>query len=269
MRLSIFLVLISLGTSLSARDTKEQKRQHTYNLRRWLQLLEFTVDDRLDAERHQQRVSEMDALFDKIKGKLSKKKQDRFVKAYAAYRAKGKPSPSLKADFLKLRQLTFELYRMVTSPARIPDQAHGERLYREQCASCHGATGGGDGRFTKNPALPMIPPPKDLRKQFQESVRSPYSYFNTILIGSSGTAMSSYQKTLKAHDIWSLAFFMSEGFSNKKPKAPAKNPNLSLNDLSILTNNELIDKVNKTGEQGDIHYVRSIMSYKPSVLRRK
>ena len=217
--LFVTLTVIISSTSV-ARETKEQKREHTHNLRRWLQLVDFTFNDgSTPLNLREKRLAEMDSLFDLIIVKLSKKKQAKLSEQYLSYR---KDSPFDLPKQLALKAMALKFYRVVTLPAQRPSLELGKKLYFEYCSSCHGDLGGGDGIFTKNPELPMVPLPKGFSELYLTGVRSPYSYFNSLMLGSNGTAMSSYDKTMKSHDLWSLAFFLSVGWQSGTLSEPSR-----------------------------------------------
>ncbi len=96
-------------------------------------------------------------------------------------------------------------YPVVTAPTRAPVVAEAAVAYEQQCASCHGARGAGDGPA----AAGLDPPPAnflDLERQRQRSV---FALYNTLATGVAGTAMPSFAQ-LPDEMRWALAFYVSQ-----------------------------------------------------------
>jgi high-affinity iron transporter len=90
-------------------------------------------------------------------------------------------------------------------PAHTPSLARGAEIYRSQCASCHGATGAGNG-----PQAPGLdPPPADLATATALRDVTPLDYFRRISIGTAGTAMPAFEGRLPAEDRWAVALYAS------------------------------------------------------------
>jgi len=103
-----------------------------------------------------------------------------------------------------LRSALLAVYRPVVTPAEIDSRERATGLYSEQCASCHGASGSGDGPA----AAALAPPPTAFTDTARASERSVYGYFSTITAGVDGTAMTSYAR-LDAAERWALAFYVA------------------------------------------------------------
>ncbi len=82
--------------------------------------------------------------------------------------------------------------------------AEGEALYKSNCASCHGATGLGDG-----PAgLALSPRPPAIGDGATMHDVTPAMMFRKISIGVSGTAMPAYSQ-LSAEQRWSVVMYLT------------------------------------------------------------
>ncbi len=92
-------------------------------------------------------------------------------------------------------------YGVVAAPARVPDLAGAKQLYAAQCASCHGATGAGDGAA----GAKLDPPPIAFTDGERASQRSPLALYEAISRGVAGTAMVAYSR-LSDDERWALAF---------------------------------------------------------------
>ena len=94
------------------------------------------------------------------------------------------------------------------TPARI---AHGEQIYLNGgCASCHGATGRGDGPAASSLVYKSGGPakPRNLRLgRFHRSTRL-VDIYTTIVTGLDGTPMASFAKVLSPEDLWDVALYV-------------------------------------------------------------
>ncbi len=98
-------------------------------------------------------------------------------------------------------------------PAVTPERiARGAELYQNAgCASCHGATGRGDGPAANGLSYKSGRPvrPRDLRiGHFHRGTRLPDIYL-TIATGLDGTPMASFAKVLPPDDLWSIAMYVA------------------------------------------------------------
>lgn len=91
------------------------------------------------------------------------------------------------------------------APSRPPSLAHGSRVYREQCAACHGAAGLGDG-----PKAGTLegPPPSNLADPAVMAAAPPVEVFRKVTIGVPGTAMPEFESTLSTDDRWAVTAYV-------------------------------------------------------------
>lgn len=237
---SVWLFLIC--TLAFSREPKENKRVYTYNLQRYLQLIDFSLDDRgLEQSLRAARLLEVKRLHEITSKKLSDKKK-RLLDTLFELCFKEVESKERFKGCNRLRHSVMKVFRMIKAPAVTPNFALGKTLYQDKCISCHGSHGKGDGYFTQNKHFPMIPPPRSFRTQIRNSYRTPFSYFNSIMIGSTSTAMRAYSKELSVNEIWSLAFYISSMRGSPTSNLIQPPKNLTLSDISVYNNLELKDK---------------------------
>lgn len=103
----------------------------------------------------------------------------------------------------KIKQQVIEATGFRVSPSRWPDLARGKRIYDLNCASCHGAYGGGDGKA----AARLDPPPTNFTDDLLMGAISPFQAYNTVLLGVMGTAMPSFPQ-LSEQEVWDVAFYI-------------------------------------------------------------
>ncbi len=73
-------------------------------------------------------------------------------------------------------------------------------IFKERCAMCHGKSGRGDGKMSKN----LNPKPANLRDGKFKHGSSDGEIFHIIKEGVEGTAMPSFESSLKEREIWDI-----------------------------------------------------------------
>ena len=104
-------------------------------------------------------------------------------------------------------------YPVSLAPSAMPNFSRTATLYAQQCASCHGPSGGGDGSL----AAGLDPPPAAFSDFSRARQRSVFSLYQVINQGIGGTAMASFAQ-LDSADQWALAFYVG-AFSFSKADA--------------------------------------------------
>jgi high-affinity iron transporter len=102
---------------------------------------------------------------------------------------------------VELRAELLRAFPVTTLPVRAPDPALGAKLYAEECGSCHGEQGRGDG----NAGRGLDPAPTDFTDRSRARTRSLYGLYNTITLGVADTGMVPFAQ-LTDHERWSLTF---------------------------------------------------------------
>jgi high-affinity iron transporter len=95
-------------------------------------------------------------------------------------------------------------YQLTVAPRVAPKLADAAKLYDAQCASCHGASGRGDGAAGKG----LDPAPANFHDAERMRVRSLYGLYNTVTLGVTGTGMRAY-KDLSDAERWMLTFYLA------------------------------------------------------------
>ena len=115
--------------------------------------------------------------------------------------AKSAPA-TVARDARALAASLLNAYPVPLGPKVAPDTARGAQLYTQNCAACHGVTGGGDGAN----AAALDPPPIAFNDAARARERSVFALYQVITQGLDGTAMQSFVE-LPAQDRWDLAAY--------------------------------------------------------------
>lgn len=92
----------------------------------------------------------------------------------------------------------------VQMPRARPSAARGAQLYRQECMSCHGVDGSGDG-----PAAAYYqPPPADLGGDFRHAGATPMRDYQVITYGIPRTSMQGYGEQLSVEERWDLVAYV-------------------------------------------------------------
>jgi high-affinity iron transporter len=174
-----------------------------------------------------------------------------------------------KAPPAQIRSLADDLgdallkaYPVALAPPNLPDLAHGEALFNQTCASCHGANGD-----AKTPAAAQLDPhPIAFVDRARADQRSPFALYQVISHGIPGTAMGSFS-SLPAQDRWDLAYYVSrfaypaslasEGKRIWDSDAGLRKSIPDLATLSSLTQSRLAAQVGQARAAAIIAYLRS------------
>jgi high-affinity iron transporter len=92
---------------------------------------------------------------------------------------------------------------LVEIPSRTPSLARGLAVYQRECASCHGAAGGGDGPAGRG----LDPAPANLADHAALADVTPLAFYQRVTIGVAGTAMPAYETRLSPADRWAVALY--------------------------------------------------------------
>ncbi|MGL3822277.1 FTR1 family protein [Sphingopyxis sp. R3-92] len=112
------------------------------------------------------------------------------------------PAPAIAAAARGLAADLIKAYPVPLAPTAAPDLKRGEALYLQQCSSCHGVTGNGDGPQ----AVGLDPPPIAFTDRTRARERSIFALYQVIEQGLDGTSMMSFAD-LPPQDRWALAFY--------------------------------------------------------------
>lgn len=94
-------------------------------------------------------------------------------------------------------------YPVPLAPQQVPDLVRGARLYAENCAACHGATGLADTATARQ----LEPRPIAFADRDRARHRSLFGLYQVITQGLEGTPMASWSQ-LPVQDRWALAFYV-------------------------------------------------------------
>lgn len=191
-------------------------------------------------------------------GSFLPKKGERLVTSLEKLKIAIKEKKSEKeiADLSRsIRNNLIKLTGVQTAPQVWPNAARGKQLYANNCASCHGAKGYGDGDM----GVALDPSPTDFHEvELMEQV-SPFQAYNTIKLGVSGTSMRAFSE-LNEEQLWDLAFYVKGlRFDGKETDTTALREqfgnvfsNHSLKDVATHSDQELLASLATKSDNPDI-----------------
>jgi high-affinity iron transporter len=136
---------------------------------------------------------------------------------------------AVKAVTATMRQLFISGYDVTVTPRRAPDLKVASALFAQQCVSCHGLSGQGDGPL----AASMEPPPTDFTERQRYQDRTVLGLYNTITHGLEGTAMQPYTGLDEAQR-WALAFYVGQLATTQQEQAAGEAQYLLLEETHPL-----------------------------------
>jgi high-affinity iron transporter len=129
-------------------------------------------------------------------------------------------------------------------PGALPDLEEGSRVFAQSCATCHGATGNGDG-----PASAALKPkPADFHSDDVMKALTPFKAFNVVRFGVNGTAMAPFTDMEDARR-WAVAFYV---FTLRQPACDHAPQRVSLDQLA----NDSDDDLAKASGAGEVACLR-------------
>lgn len=137
----------------------------------------------------------------------------------------------------KLQQDAIRLARIEVSPRTFPNLNVGAKLFQNNCTSCHGEKGHGDGIAGAN----LDPKPANFHDPDLVWGSSPFKFYNTIRLGVPGTGMAAFSH-LTDEEVWSLAFYLKTFPYQDKPDSVAAT-SFSIKELASMTDEELAEKL--------------------------
>ncbi len=152
----------------------------------------------------------------------------------------------------EMRQAIIDGYKVTVVPRKAPDLARAAQLYSDNCASCHGVNGAGDGPL----AAGLQPPPVDFTDRKRYAQRNLYGLYNTITQGVPGTSMKPFHE-MSADDRWSLAFYVGQFAVSDAERSGAESnfsdpklaPLQDIRKLTVLTPAEAEQQFGQAGRE--------------------
>jgi mono/diheme cytochrome c family protein len=230
-----FLCLKSLCTALCAtaliftaspafsRQTKDEKEAALLALRRVLVALEDGVLNAPGVT-----LEEKKYFLEDLKTVTANFSEEMKAKIFGEYSSLGQAKGLLAS--IKFRDLLLKVSGLETSPAQTPNAAAAGQIYKEQCASCHGVTGNGDGVLVAKMQQKPLPFSK-----IQQNLGTPFRYLNILLVGRPGTVMPSYKTKHDLETLWGLAFYVASLPYGGPSAASATNTAQKVKEITLTT----------------------------------
>lgn len=142
----------------------------------------------------------------KVKDKGDKAGIEAELKTLAKRVAEKADAKIIAALTKSVKDKLVKAYRIVAHPKTIPLLADSRILYLENCATCHGESGKGDGP-SRESMNPKTPAPADFTDSDRMAGLFPFKAYNTASFGVDGTAMASFA-AFSDKQLWQVAFYV-------------------------------------------------------------
>lgn len=168
---------------------------------------------------------------------------------------KKKPAEEISILARQIRNNLLLITGIKTSPPLWPDVTRGKGLYVNNCASCHGANGKGDGKLGEG----LDPTPTNFHETELMRQISPFQAYNTIKLGVNGTGMRAFTE-FNEEQLWDLAFYIkSLRFNERETDTTALRehfktviPDVTLKEVAILSDEQLLEILAKKSDNSTI-----------------
>ncbi|WP_245807500.1 cytochrome c/FTR1 family iron permease [Cognaticolwellia beringensis] len=150
-----------------------------------------------------------------------------------------------KSSISHIRQLSGSIRGQILAvlpesllPARLLSEQSTQALFQENCSSCHGVMGKGDGVLAQD----LSPEPTNFTDKERAMNRSLLGLFDAISNGLDDTAMPAFTQ-LKEHQRWSLAFYVGSLAFKTETNTSQRLKNIDLQKWINLNPSQLINNV--------------------------
>ena len=210
-KLTLCFGLVTLPVVFSAQDAfgserLERKKKESKFLRQMLGHL-FSIEDGLP---HIERRSMQEGNFKKLRElllvtteKVSRDKQKE-LQLLLDEAILVKDLQKQRSVFREFRHELLNAFEVDSAPALPPDQRKAEQIFKQDCISCHGKGGAGDGILSQK--LPRKPRSWARGSHLQSKV--PLMILNALIEGRPGTPMASFEAVYSHQELWSLSFYV-------------------------------------------------------------
>lgn len=241
---SVLFIFITCGllvtTTVAQEQTPQQIEQN--QLRQLSQLAEYVGVDYAaaiengvisNADEYQEMIEFSALIVSKTQALASEARQSLVSQAQVLQQAVLQKSSLAKVreHSAALRGSLLTMMPAMMLPNSLLSLKNTQNLFQENCASCHGALGQGNGMLAKQ----LSPEPTDFTDQERASNRSLLGLFDAISNGLDDTAMPAFTQ-LKEQQRWSLAFFVGSLAFQSQRDVNAENIGLSLPSLGDWVN---------------------------------
>ncbi|PCI73009.1 MAG: iron permease [Gammaproteobacteria bacterium] len=248
------LLCVSYSHAESAFQEQEQVQEHQQDQRQLLQLVEYIGVDYSAAVQDGQIVDQGEY----------REMQDFVAIIVESFEKRSKSQPSLLAlanklsEAIDLKHSITDIQSFTTSlkrqllenspqlslPKTLLAENEVQQIFANQCASCHGESGQGNGILAKG----LTPEPTDFTDQERAMNRSIMGLYDVISGGLDGTAMSGFTQ-LNDQQRWSLAFHVGgmaftdayTGSANTGSELLSAESSVSLTSLVNFSPKEILD----------------------------
>ncbi len=141
-----------------------------------------------------------------------------------------------------LQKVFINISKIELAPNAWPSLANGKILFEQNCTSCHGKSGMGDGPSAKD----LTPKPANFFNSTRMNSISAFHSYNTIRLGVPGTSMVAWNQ-FSDKEVWDLAFYVMSlrhvSIARKGSISPTNTYSFTLEDMASLSDAQLMEKI--------------------------
>lgn len=213
------VLLLCVGLLCMAKGLKAQQTPSPQKVRTLVNLLDYigkdypnaVKDGKILSQTEYQEMVEFSTRIKELQQQLDDQVQNKAFSSLVdpikklGQQVHEKASPQTIAELSgSIQQQVLALNLIDITPSSWPDIRRGQQLFTQNCQTCHGAEGFGDGPQAKN----LTPAPSNFHDDNAAAELSPLQAYNTIRLGINGTAMRPFQE-LSDQQVWDIAFYVN------------------------------------------------------------
>lgn len=211
-----FTILFIVLSIITVNDLNAEDSNKNQEIRTFISLLDYISTDYYNAvennsvintseyEEMNEFINKAIDLFNKTNLKINSDEISSELKKLQSFIENKSSEREVFSIATKIKSAILRLNLIETAPTIWPDSKNGEILFQNNCSSCHGVNGDGEGILSKT----LNPKPTNFLNDALMKKVSPFKIYNTIRLGIIGTSMVPFSQ-FSDKEVWDLSFYIS------------------------------------------------------------